>query len=89
MTHGASATIEKVDVQRAVSPDFGKESTVGVIVTFSYRIDEHAYERRIALDPAESARFAPWGQAKVCYDPEDIKTIDNARLFPAGYSCGS
>jgi len=89
LTHETPAKIEKVDVQRSVSPVFGNEATSGVVVTFTYQIDERSYDRRVWLAPADATQFTPWGSAKVCYDPDDKKTIEEARLFPASYICVS
>lgn len=32
--------------------------------------------------------FIPWGKAKICYDSTNLKTIEQAELFPENYTCG-
>jgi len=88
LTREAPATVEKVDVERAVTPDFAKEGTAGVVVTFVYKVDGHSYRNRTWLSVADAVQFTPWGPAKVCYDPEDIGTILSPKLFPATFPCG-
>ena len=89
LTEEVPATIENVDVQRSVSPVFGNEYTVGVIVTYIYEVDGHLYERKAKLNQSEASQFVPWSTGKVCYDPHNNETIENPTLFPARYRCGT
>jgi hypothetical protein len=84
----ALATIENVDAIRAYQPVDGYEYNVAVDVLFSYSIDEKQYRRTVRMRKVEASLFVPWGKAKVCYDPSDERTVENARLFPISHKCG-
>ncbi|MEP6703656.1 MAG: hypothetical protein ABJB34_02510 [Acidobacteriota bacterium] len=74
LTSEATATIENVDVRRAVNPIFGNEYTVDVAVTYKYEIDKQEYHQTARLSRSEAAAFTPWSTAKVCFDPGDEAT---------------
>lgn len=84
----AQATITRTDVRRDVDPETGKEFSKDVLVTFEYEIDRNKYTRTERKSKVESLGFVPWGNAKVCYDPNDRKTHEKALLTPANQKCG-
>ena len=82
------ANITKTDVRRSANPDTGQEQSVDVIVSYEYEVNGRKYEQTTRMSKTESLSFIPWGTAKVCYDPENAKTIEEPQLFPNGHECG-
>ena len=87
LTKGVPANVIKTEVRRTNDPETAKETTVDTIVTFAYEIDGRKYERTVRKSKTESLGFIPWGKAKVCYDPANIKTVEEGELFPDSYDC--
>lgn len=85
---GVPANVIKTEVRRTNDPETGKEQTVDTIVTFVYEIDGKEYKRTARKSNAEALSFVPWDKAKVCYDPGNPKTLQEAELFPSSYECG-
>src|SRR5687767_11981709 len=67
LTGEALATIENVDVRRAVDPIFGSEYTVDVSVTYAYEVNGQVYRRTMRISKSEANAFVPWSTAKVCF----------------------
>ena len=88
LTKGVPANVIKTEVRRTNDPETAKEQTVDTIVTFAYEIDGRKYERTVRKSKTESLAFVPWGISKVCYDPANPETIQEAELFPVSYECG-
>ena len=88
LTTETEAAIENVDVRRAVNPIFGNEVTVDVSVTYKYTIDAREYRQTTRLSESEAGAFVPWGVAKVCFDPNDQRSIAEGKLFPRTHTCG-
>ncbi len=88
LTSEAFAKIENVDAIRGYQPVDGFEYSVAVDVVFSYTINERQYKRTVRMKKVEASQFIPWEKGKICYDPSDERTVENARLFPASYKCG-
>jgi hypothetical protein len=88
LTKESMATIENVDVQRAVNPASGAEQTVGILVQYRYSVNGLDYRRTTTMSSLAAERFIPWGTAKVCYDPENLNTVEAGKLFPPTYKCG-
>lgn len=82
------ANITKTDVRRSANPDTGQEQSVDVIVSYEYEVNGQIYERTTRMSKTESLSFIPWGKAKVCYDPDNPKTIEDPQLFPNSHECG-
>ncbi|MGB7210536.1 MAG: hypothetical protein WBD27_17915 [Pyrinomonadaceae bacterium] len=40
------------------------------------------------MSKTKAVPFIPWGKAKVCYDLTNLKTIEEAELFPVSFRCG-
>jgi hypothetical protein len=85
----ATADIIGTEVRRLADPESGKEQSVDTLVTYSYSIDGKDFTKTVRIGKVAAARFIPWGKAKVCYDPKDIKTIEDAELFPTSHQCGN
>lgn len=83
-----TAEVTNTEVRRTADPETGQERSVDTIVTFEYEIEGKKFERVVRKSRTESLAFAPWGKAKVCYDPANPKTIEEGELFPASYECG-
>src|SRR5215218_6568326 len=75
LTEEAPATIENVDVRRAVSPIFGNEYTVDIAVTYKYEIDKQEYHQTTRLTSSEAEAFIPWSAAKVCFEPRNLESV--------------
>lgn len=88
LTSEATATIENVDVRRAVNPIFGNEYTVDVAVTYKYEIDKQEYHQTACLSSSEAVAFTPWSTAKVCFELGDEATVRKGKLFPKSHRCG-
>ncbi len=85
----ATARVTNTDVRRVTDPESGKEFSVDVLVTYEYEINGVRFEKNVRKSKVESSRFVPWGNAKVCYDPSNQETIQNAELFPLDHVCGN
>jgi hypothetical protein len=74
--------------EERVNPVSGKEQTVGILVRYSYSVNGMEHRRTVEMSSLSADRFVPWSRAKVCYDADDLNTIDAGKLFPACYKCG-
>lgn len=81
------ANVTKTDVRRSADPETGQERSVDVIVSYEYEVDGRNYEKTTRMSRTESLSFIPWSTAKVCYDPENPKTIEEPQLFPNSHEC--
>lgn len=88
LTAETVATIENVDVRRAVDPIFGSESTVDISVTYRYEIDDQEYHQTTRLSKSQAEAFVPWSTAKVCFEPGNASTVKEGKLFPQSHKCG-
>ena len=88
LTTEAPAAVTHTEVIRYVDPIFGNERSHDTDVSFEYEIAGMKYQRTVRMSKTEAQLFVPWGAAKVCYDPFDRKTIEQAAVFPSGYVCG-
>lgn len=88
LTAEAPAKITKTDVRHSIDPETGMQRIEDTIVSFEYEVDGRKYARIIRMGKVAASSFIPWGEAKVCYDPSDTKTIENAELFPKQFECG-
>jgi hypothetical protein len=86
LTSETPARITQTEVRRNTGLEDGKEYSVDTIVTYEYELDGKAYQRTIRKSRLEALPFLPWGNAKVCYDPDNP---DIAELFPVTHKCGS
>lgn len=82
------AVVTATTNRRTSDPETGQERSVDVLVNFKYEIDGVKYEKTTRKSKIESLAFIPWERAKVCYDPNDLTTIENAELFPSNHKCG-
>jgi hypothetical protein len=83
------AKITKTEVRHDIDPETGVRRLKDTIVTFEYEINGQRYERVTRIGRVAASSFVPWDFAKVCYDPLDIKAVENPELFPKGYNCGT
>jgi hypothetical protein len=88
-TSETEALILKTDVRRGNDPETGKEITVDTIVTYEYEVAGKRYERTTLMNRPRASLFVPWKNGKVCYDPNDPKTLEVGELFPPGHICGN
>jgi hypothetical protein len=88
LTSEVEANVTNTEVRRRVDPESGKEVSVDIIVNFDYEIDGRKYQRTVRKSKTKAVPFTPWGKAKVCYDPSNLKTIEEAELFPVSFRCG-
>lgn len=85
----ADAKITKTDIRHSVDPETGMQRIEDTIISYEYEIDGRKYARTIRMGKVAASSFIPWGEAKVCYNPSDSKTIENAQLFPKQSECGA
>lgn len=88
LTSAVPARVTNTEVRRLTDPETGMDRAVDVIVSFEFVLNGQKYQQVVRMNKTAAIPFIPWGDAKVCYDPGDPKTIEKARLFPASFVCG-
>lgn len=88
LTSEVLANVTNTEVRRSADSESGKEISVDTSVTFEYEIDGQKYLRKVRMSKNAAIPFIPWGKAKVCYDPTNLKTVEEAELFPESFTCG-
>lgn len=88
LTSAVPARVTNTEVRRLTDPETGMDRAVDVIVSFEFVLNGQKYQQVVRMNKTAAIPFIPSGDANVCYDPGDPKTIEKARLFPASFVCG-